>query len=44
MGKDKLLGRVDLDLSTLSGGPLKAKWIPLQVGTTIPEVEFTMHG
>jgi hypothetical protein len=30
MGKDKTLGRIEIDISTLTG-PLKAKWLPLQV-------------
>jgi hypothetical protein len=33
MGKDKTLGRIEIDISTLSG-PLKAKWLPLQVETS----------
>ena len=32
VGKDKSLGRVEIDITTL-GGPLKSRWLPLQVRT-----------
>ena len=34
VGKDKSLGRVEIDITTL-GGPLKSRWLPLQVRTTL---------
>ena len=34
VGKDKSLGRVEIDITTL-GGPLKSRWLPLQVRTIL---------